>query len=106
MPGREQELRWSSKTSSQPVTANVPGVSSQAVDGAIDALLGARSYEDLISATRVLDRLLISGFYIVPLFHAADKWIAYSSDLARPAHAPMHPVIPFGLALENWWKKR
>jgi peptide/nickel transport system substrate-binding protein len=106
MPGREQELRWSSTTSNQPVTANVPGVSSKAVDGAIDALLAAQSYEDLVSAARVLDRLLISGFYVVPLFHAADKWIAYSSDLARPAREPIRPILPFGLALENWWKKR
>ena len=34
---------------------------------------------------RAYDRVLLSGFYIVPLFHASDQWIAYSSKLGRPA---------------------
>ena len=48
---------------------------------------------------RALDRLLLSGFYIVPLFYAPDQWIAYSAALGRPATTPM-----FGVAIESWWR--
>jgi peptide/nickel transport system substrate-binding protein len=48
---------------------------------------------------RALDRALISGFYIVPLFYAPDQWIAYSSALGHPDKTPL-----FGVALETWWR--
>ena len=44
--------------------------------------------EDFVAAARALDRILISGFYIVPLFYAPEQWIAYSSKLGRPGGHP------------------
>ena len=49
---------------------------------------------------RALDRLLLSGFYIVPLFYAPDQWVAYSSALGHPDRTPL-----FGVSLETWWRK-
>ena len=67
---------------------NLAGVRSSATDAVIDALLAARSQEDFVAAARALDRLLISGFYIVPLFYAPQQWIAYSAKArAAGAHA-------------------
>ena len=43
-----------------------------------------RRSEDFVAAVRALDRVLMSGFYIVPLFYAPDQWIAYSAE-ARPS---------------------
>ena len=56
----------------------------------IAAILAAKSNEDFVAAVRALDRLLISGFYIVPLYYAPEQWIAYSAQ-ARPA-GPDAPV--------------
>ena len=50
----------------------------------IAAVVAARSHDDFVAAVRALDRTLLSGFYIVPLFYAPDQWIAYSSALGRP----------------------
>ena len=50
----------------------------------IAAILAAKSNEDFVAAVRALDRLLISGFYIVPLYYSPEQWIAYSSKLGRP----------------------
>jgi len=66
----------------------------------IAALLAAKSREDFVAATRALDRLLISGFYIVPLFYAPEEWIAYSSKLGRPSKTPL-----FGVDLSTWWRR-
>ena len=66
----------------------------------IAAVLAARSGEDFVAAARALDRVLISGFYIVPLYYAPEQWIAYSSRLGRPSRTPM-----FGVNMDAWWRR-
>ena len=66
--------------------------------------MAARSEEDYIAATRVLDRLLLSGFYIIPLFHTEDQWIAYSTALGRPVDVPLFGITNV-TPIELWWRK-
>ena len=103
-PGAEQRSRWSSASARQPASFNLPGATSPAIDAAISAILAARSEEDFIAATRVLDRLLLSGFYIIPLFHTEDQWIAYSAALGRPAEVPLFGITNV-TPIELWWRK-
>ena len=100
-PGAEQRGRWGAPASAMEGSYNLAGVKSPAVDAMIAAILSAHGREDYVAATRALDRLLISGFYIVPLFYAPEQWIAYSSKLARPERTPM-----FGVTLDAWWSAR
>jgi peptide/nickel transport system substrate-binding protein len=79
---------------------NLAGAASPAIDAMISALLAAREREDFVAAARALDRVLLSGFYIVPLFYAPDQWIAYSARLGRPERTPL-----FGVNLEAWWSR-
>ncbi len=104
-PGAEQRSRWSQQSARQPASFNLPGAASPAIDAAIGAILSARTEDEFISATRLLDRLLLSGFYIIPLFHTEEQWISYASWLGRPAAVPL-----FGFTnvtpIELWWKKQ
>ena len=99
-PGAEQRGRWGSSSADVEGAYNLAGVRSSAIDAVIDALLAARSEEDFVAAARALDRLLISGFYIVPLFYAPQQWIAYSAKLGRPQRTPL-----FGVDLSTWWRR-
>ncbi len=99
-PGGEQRTRWGSASANAPGAYNICGVASPAVDAMIDALLAAKSHEDFVAAVRALDRVLISGFYIVPLFYAPDQWIAYSANLGHPDKTPL-----FGVTTDAWWRK-
>lgn len=99
-PGAEQVGRWSSAAASQEGAFNVAGVRSPAVDAMISALLAANSEKDFVAAVRALDRLLLSGFYIVPFYHAKSQWIAYSARLGHPARTPL-----YGVDLDAWWMK-
>ena len=45
---------------------NICGAASPAIDAMIAALLAAERHEDFVAAVRALDRVLLSGFYIVP----------------------------------------
>jgi peptide/nickel transport system substrate-binding protein len=99
-PGNEQRGRWSSAAANAEGAYNISGVASPAVDAMIAAILAANTNEDFVAAVRALDRLLISGFYIVPLYYAPEQWIAYSAKLGRPDKTPL-----FGVELSTWWRR-
>ena len=42
----------------------------------IAAMLRARERADFVAAVRALDRVLISGRYVVPLFYLPQQWVA------------------------------
>lgn len=105
-PGNEQRARWGSASANQEASFNLAGVASPAVDAMIAAMLSADGKEDFIAAVRAYDRLLLSGFYIVPLFHAPDQWFAYSTALERPPRAAQFAAPLFGATLDTWWRTR
>ena len=87
-PGNEQIGRWGSANAERNGSLNYAGVRSAAVDAALQALLGAREREDFVAAARTLDRLLVSGFYVVPLYYLPDTWFAHARDVVLPARKP------------------
>jgi len=97
-PGNEQRYRWGSAAAGQDGSFNYAGVAEPAVDAMIDAMLAARDREAFVAAVRAFDRTLISGAYVVPLFHLPEKWVARWTDIARPQ---VHPI--FGPRFEAWW---
>ena len=102
-PGNEQRSRWGSASASQEASFNLAGARDPAIDGLIDAMLGATSQEDFFTAVRAYDRLLLSGSYIVPLFHASDEWVASKIGLAHPASSP-HYGPPASATFDTWWR--
>ena len=84
-PGNEQAFYFGSQAAATPGTRNYMGIRSPAADAAIDALKQAVTQAELATATRALDRVLISGAYGVPLFHSPGQWLARWAGIRRPA---------------------
>ena len=99
-PGNEQRGRWGSASANAEGAYNLAGAESPAIDAMIAAMLAAKTNEDFVAAVRALDRILISGFYIVPLYYAPEQWIAYWDKLGRPEKTPL-----FGVDIASWWSK-
>ncbi|MGI9403746.1 MAG: extracellular solute-binding protein, partial [Hyphomicrobium sp.] len=97
-PGNEQLFRWSAKAAKMPGTYNFAGVQNPAADAMIQALLEAKSEEEFVSAVRALDRVLLSGDYVIPLFHVPKQWLAHWTHLKYPEKTPL-----FGYNLDSWW---
>ncbi len=97
-PGNEQLFRWSEKTANAKGSFNFAGVKNPAADAMIDAMLAADTETDFISSVRALDRVLLSGDYVVPLFYTPRQWVPYWSRLKHPEKTPL-----FGYALDTWW---
>jgi peptide/nickel transport system substrate-binding protein len=88
-PGNEQKFYFGSQGRTVEGTRNYPGIADPAVDRAIDALLTAATEADFISAVRVLDRLLVSGFYIVPFYDSGGQWVARWNTIRHPKEQPL-----------------
>jgi peptide/nickel transport system substrate-binding protein len=97
-PGNEQSFYFGSAAADQQGTRNYMGVKSPAIDAMIAALLRARERPDFIAAVRDLDRLLISGCYVVPLFYLPEQWAARWKRIAHPARTSLFGYLP-----ETWW---
>ncbi len=103
VPGQEQLNRWTTESLDRESSVNLAGAASPALDAAIANLIASRTSEDSIWAARALDRILLSGFYFVPLQHANAIWCAHTAALRHPERTPRVPMLPFGFTLENWW---
>ncbi|HXX52321.1 MAG TPA: extracellular solute-binding protein [Xanthobacteraceae bacterium] len=99
-PGNEQTIYWGSASADQEGSRNYMGVKNQAVDTMISALLQARLRSDFVAAVRALDRVLISGSYVVPLFYLPDQWVARRAYIRRPVQTSL-----FGFLPEAWWRE-
>ena len=97
-PGNEQNFYWSSTSADTPGSRNYAGIKSRQIDGTIDALTNARDPSQFQTATRALDRLLMSGNYFIPLFHRDGQWLARWSKIERPSQTPI-----YGAQIDTWW---
>ena len=97
-PGNEQSFRWGSEAAVTEGSYNYAGVKSAGVDAMIEAVLKAGDRESFVSAVRALDRVLLSGDYVIPLFHLPRQWVAHWSDLKRPDATPL-----YGYQIDTWW---
>ncbi|HML12329.1 MAG TPA: extracellular solute-binding protein [Xanthobacteraceae bacterium] len=99
-PGNDESFYFGSAAADDPGSRNYMGAKNPAVDAMIAALLAATDRADFVAAVRALDRVLISGFYVVPLFHAPDQWIARWTRVERPAKTSLSGWLP-----ETWWHR-
>jgi len=99
-PGNEQLFYWGSSAADEQGSRNYMGVKSKAVDTMIAAMLAATTRPDFVSATRALDRVLLSGFYIVPLYFPPVQWVARWTRIEHPSRTSLFGYLP-----ETWWQK-
>lgn len=97
-PGIEQIGRWGSQSRNIMGTDSFAGVADPGIDRILNAVVSARGQEDFVTAVRALDRVLMSRYYVVPLYHIAQQWVAHRKNLMHP------PVTPlYGYSLPAWW---
>ena len=64
-----------------------------------------RPIDIIRAAVRQIDRLvedvLVSGAYVVPLYHQPTRWVARWSHIRRPDTTPV-----YGPQYQTWWSAR
>jgi microcin C transport system substrate-binding protein len=98
-PGNEQRDFWGSEAADKEGSRNVIGIKNPAVDKLIDRLIMAKDREDLVAATRALDRVLLWNHYVVPQFHMPYERLAIWDMYRRPDKLPSRNSS----FLRVWW---
>jgi len=100
-PGNEQGNYWGSASVNRPGSRNYAGISDPAIDALIPKVILAKDREEKNAAARALDRVLLAGHYVVPLYYTATYHIAYWDKFARPDSLPEYAIgFP-----DIWWSK-
>jgi len=97
-PGNEQRFYWSSAAADSPAARNLAGIKDPVVDELIELVISAPDRESLVARTRALDRVLLSGHYIIPNWHSPADRVLYWNKYSRPAVTPDR-----GTSTDYWW---
>lgn len=103
-PGNEQRNYWHSSAADRKGSHNYAGIKSAAVDDLVDKIIYATTKEELVAASRALDRILWYGYYLVPNWYLSEHRISYHNKFSTPSQLPLY-YDPFQL-LMTWWIKK
>ena len=98
-PGNEQRDFWTSAAADRPGSRNLAGIKDPVVDALVDKVIFAENREELVAATRALDRVLLWNYYMVPQYHRSAVWIAYWNKFGVPEKQPEY----IGVDTDSWW---
>ncbi|STZ14731.1 ABC-type oligopeptide transport system, periplasmic component [Moraxella caviae] len=97
-PGAEQAYLWGSAAADEAGNQNSIGVKSAAVDEVIARLIAADNRADIVLYTKVLDRLLLAGEYMIPWGGENATYVMYK-DITPPPRTPQA-----SLGLDYWYR--
>ncbi len=97
-PGNEQQFYWGSEVGKKDGSRNYSGIDSPVVDALIEKLISANDRDELTTAIHALDRVLLWGHYVIPLYHSNKDRIAYWNFFEYPDKIPL-----YGIVIESWW---
>jgi microcin C transport system substrate-binding protein len=100
-PGNEQRDFWSSAAADQPGSRNLIGIKNPAIDTLIDRVIFTKDRDDLVAATKALDRVLLWNFYVVPQwtypFVRTARWDRFGHPETMPKYGRS------GFPTVWWW---
>ena len=85
--------QFKSRYADLPNMRNYAGIKNPAVDFIVEKIVDARSEEELNTAGRVLDRLLLHNYYVIPDGHPVGRHVVYWDRFGHP---------PLGVEHMNW----
>ena len=97
-PGAEQVGFWGSTAADEAGNANTIGIKNPAIDSVIKKLGDAKSRDEIVLYTHVLDRLLRAGHYLVPLYGKSSTNVAYWNQYRHTAKLPTNAI-----GIDYWW---
>lgn len=97
-PGNEQAQMWGSKAAKEMGNYNYAGIQNPVIDDVVQQIIRAPNREQLVIRTKVLDRLLRSGYYQILTYSKDKTWMAYWNMYQQPK---VKPKLSSGI--DYWW---
>jgi len=99
-PGNEQRAYWGSQAADTPGSRNLVGIKNPAIDALIERVIFAKSREELVAATKAMDRVLLWNHYVVPQWTYGKVRSARWDRFGRPDPLPKYGASAFPTV---WW---
>jgi microcin C transport system substrate-binding protein len=99
-PGNEQREYWGSQAADAPGSRNIIGIKNPAIDKLIDRVIYTKDRDDLVAATKALDRVLLWNHYVVPQWNYPKVRTARWDRFSRPSELPEYGLSGFPTL---WW---
>ena len=99
-PGNEQREFWGSQAAEMPGSRNIIGIKNAAIDKLIERVIYTKDREDLVAATKALDRVLLWHHFVVPQWTYGKIRTARWDRFSRPSEMPKYGMSAFP---EIWW---
>ena len=97
--------RFGSAAADQEDSGNFPGVKSPAVDAFIQAMVRAKTQQELLPACHALERAIAHGHYLIPQWSANTHRMVYNAwRLAYPQVVPPYSNGE-GWVMDTWWAR-
>ncbi len=103
-PGNELMNMFHSSSAQMSGSRNLPGIDDPVVDALITYIIQAENREQVVIASRALDRVLVHGEFLVPNwfidFHRVSFWNIFGIPETQPLY-----YDPTSWLLKTWWIK-
>ena len=99
-PGNEQRGYWGSQAAKEPGSYNLIGIRNPAVDAMIEHIVYAKNRDDLVAASRALDRILLWHHFVVPQWAYGKVRSARWDRFGHPDPMPKYGMAAFP---NVWW---
>ena len=99
-PGNEQREFWGSQAASREGSRNLPGIADPGVDALVDKVIYAKDRDELVAATKALDRVLLAHDYVVPQWTSLKQRTARWNRYSHPETMPRYGGAAFPTI---WW---
>jgi microcin C transport system substrate-binding protein len=99
-PGNEQREYWGSQAADAPGSRNIIGIKNPAIDKLIERVIYTKDRDDLVAATKALDRVLLWNHYVVPQWNYPKVRTARWDRFGRPSELPKYGLSAFP---SLWW---
>lgn len=98
-PGNEQRNYWGSEAADQQQSQNYAGIKDAGVDALIEKVIFAKDREELVAATRALDRVLLAHNFVIPQWYLDYERTARWNRFRHPENMP-----EFSIGFPTiWW---
>jgi microcin C transport system substrate-binding protein len=98
-PGNEQREFWGSAAADREGSQNSIGIKDPVIDELCDLIIFGKTREDVVAATRALDRVLLWNYFVISQFYRAEQWLPHWDRFGYP---PKNPDYSAGFPT-TWW---
>ncbi|MFZ1815570.1 MAG: extracellular solute-binding protein [Rhizobiaceae bacterium] len=98
-PGNEQREYWTSRSADRPGGRNYSGIKDPVLDELVERIISAPNRDELVALTQAMDRILLHGYYAIPMWHNPEAWFAWWRKLQFPPTQPAYS----GIDLYSLW---